>query len=130
MSSLNIALSELSDTHVSVYTFSLAITSSFDCSTCPLYMGNMIMSPTSQISVVVLYASQKLPWVIYVPCSLFKDLSLHLLIILIPIIILSNYYLCLPSRIQFLVTLVICWRIHCLPHHSTVFHQYFLKMKT
>ena len=42
MSSLNIALSELSDTHVSVYTFSSAITSSFYSSTCPLYLGNLI----------------------------------------------------------------------------------------
>ena len=130
MSSLNIALFELSDTHVLVYTFSSAITLSFYSSTCPLYMGNMIMSPTCQINLVVLSASQKMPWVIFVSCLLFKDLSLHLLIILIPIIILFEYYLCLPSHIQFLVTLVICWRIHCLPHHSKVSHQYFLKTKT
>ena len=36
MSSLNIALSELSNTHVSVYTFISAITSSLYSSTCPL----------------------------------------------------------------------------------------------
>ena len=30
------------------------------------------------------------------------------------------YHLCLPSFIQFLVTLVICWRICCLPYHSMV----------
>ena len=29
-------------------------------------------------------------------------------------------YLCLPSFSQFLVTLVIHWRIYCLPYHSTV----------
>ena len=47
MSSLNIALSELSDTHVSVYTFSFIYHFEFSySSTCPLYMGNLIMSPT------------------------------------------------------------------------------------
>ena len=46
------------------------------------------------------------------------------------IIILSDYYLCLPSLIQFLVTLVIHWRIYFLPHHSMVSLQHFLKMKT
>ena len=46
------------------------------------------------------------------------------------IIILSEYYLFLPSRIQFLVTLVICWRIHYLPHHSIVSHHHFLKTNT
>ena len=85
MSSLNIALSKLSNTHVSVYTFSFSYHFEFSySSTCPLYMGNLIMSPTWQISLVVLSASQKLHWVIFVPCSLFKDLSLHLIIILIP----------------------------------------------
>ena len=130
MSSLIIALSELFDTHVLVYPFSSAITSSLYSSTCPLYMGNLIMSPTCQISLVVLSTSQNIPWVISMLCSLFKDLSLHLFIILILIIILSKYYLCIPSRIHFLVTLVICWRIHYLPHHSMVSHQHFLKMKT
>ena len=128
MSSLKIALFEIFSTHVSMYTFSFSYHFELSySSTCPLYMGNLIMSPTCQISLVVLFVSQKFPWVISVSCSLFKDLSLHLLIILIPIIILSELYLCLPSRIDFLVTLVICWRIHCLPHHSTISHQHFLK---
>ena len=83
MSSLNIALSELSDTHVLVYPPGLAITLSLYSSTCPLYMGNLIMSPTWQISLVVISTSQNIPWVISVSCSLFKDLSLHLIIIMI-----------------------------------------------
>ena len=33
-------------------------------SSCPLYLGNLIMSPTWQISLVVLYISYTLPWVI------------------------------------------------------------------
>ena len=130
MSSLNITLFEISNTHVLVYTFSSDFTSSFYSSTCPLYMGNLIMSPTCQISLVVLSTSQNLPLVISMSCSLFKDFPLHLFIILILIIILSEYYLCIPSHIHFLVTLVICWRIHYLPHHSMVSHQHFLKMKT
>ena len=40
------------------------------------------------------------------------------------------YYLCIPSFIQFLVTLVIHWRIYFLPHHNMVSHQHFLKMNT
>ena len=40
------------------------------------------------------------------------------------------YHLCLPSFIQFLVTLVISWRIYFLPHHNMVSHQHFLKTKT
>ena len=122
--------SEIFDTHVSIYSFSSDITLIFYSSTCPLYMWNLIMYPTLQISLVFIYASQNFPWVIYVSCSLFKDLYLHLLIILIPIIILFENYLCLPSHIQFLVTLAICWRIHYLPHHNTFSHQHFLKMKT
>ena len=54
MSSLNIKPSEIFDTHVAVYTFSSAITSSLYSSTCSLYLGNLIMSPTWQISLVVL----------------------------------------------------------------------------
>ena len=84
MSSLNITLFELSNTHVSVYTFSLAITSILYSSTCPLYMGNLIMSPTWQISLIFLCAIKTFPWVIFVSCSLLKDLYLHLIIILIP----------------------------------------------
>ena len=40
------------------------------------------------------------------------------------------YLLCLPSVTQFLVTLVICWRIYCLPYHIMVLFQHFLMMKT
>ena len=90
----------------------------------------MIMSPTWQIRLVVLSISQKMPWVISVSFSLFKDMYLHLIIIPIPIIILSKYYLCLPSHIQILVTLVIYWRIHFLFRHSMVSHQHLLKMNT
>ena len=46
MSSLNKELSELFNTHVSFCTSNSAITSSFYSSTCPLYMGNLILSPT------------------------------------------------------------------------------------
>ena len=130
MSSLNIALFELSDTHVSVYTFNSTITSSFlllhlsfihgesdhasymtDNSSCYIYklkdsLGHLYFMLTVQGSI---------PSSDYYPDS---------------IIILSEYYLCLPSHIQFLVTLVICWRIHCLRHHNMVSHQYLLKTKT
>ena len=47
-----------------------------------------------------------------------------------PIIVISVIYLCLPSFAQFLVTLVIHWRICCLPYHSMVPFYYFLMTKT
>ena len=53
-------------------------------SSCPLYLGNLIMSPTWHISLVVLSISYKLPWVISVSCSLFKDFTQCLIYILIP----------------------------------------------
>ena len=78
------------------------------------------MSPTWQISLVVLSAKLKaalghlcviLKVQGFIPTSDYYPDS---------IIILSEYYLCLPSHIQFLVTLVIHWRIYYLPHHSMV----------
>ena len=108
MSSLNITLSELFDTHVSVYTFSFSYQFEFSySSTCPLYLGNLIMSPTCQISLVVLSANLKsalghlcvmLTIQRFIPVSAYYPDS---------IIILSDYYLCMPSLIQFLVTLLI-----------------------
>ena len=100
MSSLNIALFAFRYPCFSVHMCS-ATTLSLCSSSCPLYMGNLIMSPTWQISLVVLSTIQKLPWVISMSCSLFKDLSLHLISILIPNIILYDNYMCLPSLIQF-----------------------------
>ena len=72
-----------------------------------------------------------LPWVISVSCSLFKDSSHYLIYNLIqsPLYLLS-FFLCLPSFAQFLVTLVIRWRIYCLPYHSMVQFQHFLMTKT
>ena len=130
MSSLNIELSELSDTHVSVYTFSLSTTLIF-----LLLRLSFIHGVSDHFSYMKDNSSCSI-------CKL-KDALGHLCVMLtvqgsIPssdyypdsIIILSEYYLCLPSHIQFLVTLVIYWRIHCLPHHSMVSHQYFLKTNT
>ena len=101
-----------------------------DSSSCPLYLGNLIMSPTWQISLVVLSICFTLPWVISVSCSLFKDSSHYLIYSLIQsLFYLLSFSLCLPSFTQFLVTLVIRWRIYCLPYHIMVLFQYFLKMK-
>ena len=47
-----------------------------------------------------------------------------------PIIVTSIIYLCLPSFYQFLVTLVMHWRIYCLSYHSMVPFQHFLMTKT
>ena len=130
MSSLNIALSKLFYTHVSVYTFSSSITSIFYSSTYPLYLGNLInfsyMKDTSSCSIFKLKAALGHLYVVltiqgFIPVFAYYPYS---------IIILCDYYLCLPSLIQFLVTLVICWRIQCLPHHHTFSHQYLLKTKT
>ena len=85
MSSLNIALSNFSDTHVSLYTFSSSITSSFvllHLSLMPRESDHVsYMTDKSSCSI---YKVKKLPWVIFVSCSLFKDISLFLLFILIP----------------------------------------------
>ena len=54
MSFLNIAPTVFSNTHVSLFTFGSAITSSFYSSSCQFYLGNMIMSPRWLISLVVL----------------------------------------------------------------------------
>ena len=75
------------------------ITSSYYSSTCPLYMGNLFMSPTWQISLVVPSESVKIPWVIFVLCSLSNDIYLCL-VIMIPIIFIPENFLCLPSLIQ------------------------------
>ena len=130
MSSLNIALSVFSDTHVSVFTFISAITLRFlilhlsvipgesdhvsymnDKSSCTIYKFKSFLGS----SLCRAHCSR-----IY-PCIWFLSWSHHF-----PI----WYYLCLPSFIQFLVTLVIRWRIYCLPHHSMVSHQHFLTMNT
>ena len=83
MSSLNRALFAFRYPCFSVYLCS-AITLSFYSSSFPLYLGNLIMSPTWQISLVVLSMSKMLPWVISVSCLLFKDLTQCLIYILIP----------------------------------------------
>ena len=130
MPSLNIALFPFFDTHVLVYTFSSTIILSFlflhlsfihgesdhvsymtDKSSCPICK---VKSALGHLSVVLIHQGS-IPSSDYYPNS---------------IIILFEYYLCLPSCIQFLVTLMICWRIHFLPHHSMIFHQHFLKMET
>ena len=131
MSSLNIALFELSDTHVLVYTFSFSYHFEFSySSTCPLYMGNLIMSPTLKISLVVL--SLELKAALGHLCVVLTIQGIIHVSAYYPdyIIILSNYYLCLPFLIQFLVTLMIRWRIYCLPHHSLFSHHHLLNMKT
>ena len=53
---------------------SSTITSIPYSSTCLEYMGNMFMFPTWKISLVVPVKILTLPWVIYVSCSLFKDI--------------------------------------------------------
>ena len=129
MSSLNIEISELFDTHVSVYTFISGITSSF-----LLLQLSFIHGESDHVS----YITDKSSFSI---CKLKFALG-HLCVVLTvqgfihasnyypdPIIILSKYHICLPSRIQFLVNLMIHWRIYCLPHHNIVSHQHFLKMK-
>ena len=130
MSSLNIALYELSDTHVLVYTFISAITLSF-----LLPHLSFIHGEYDHVSYMTYNYN-------YPICKLKYSLG-HLCVVLIvqgsipsfdykpdSIIILSEYYLCLTSCIQFLVTLVICWRIHYLHHHNMVSHRYFLERKT
>ena len=85
MSSLNIALCELFDTHVLVYTFNSAITLSF-------LLLHLSFMPRESVHVSYMTAKsscsifkvKKLPWIIFVSCSLFKDIYLFLLFILIP----------------------------------------------
>ena len=89
-----------------------------------------LMYPTWQTSLVVLSAKLKVSLghlCVMLTVQGFIPISAYYLD---SIIILSDYYLCLPSLIQFLVTLVIRWRIYCLPHHNMVSHQHFLKTKT
>ena len=63
-------------------------------SSCPLYLGNLIMYPTCQISLVVLSISYTLPWVISMLCSLFKESTQCLIYNLIPSLL---YLLCIVS---------------------------------
>ena len=130
MSSLNIALSELSNTHELVLHFQLSY--HFELLLLHLsfihgesdhvsYMTNKSSCPICELKYSLGHLYVMLTVQGFIPSSDYYPDS---------IIILSEYYLCLPSRIQFLVTLVICWRIHCLPHHNMVYHQYFLKTNT
>ena len=130
MSSLNIALPKIYDTHVLVYTFSSDITSSFLL----LHLSfihvesDHVSYMTDKSSCPIYYT---LPRVISVSCSLFKDSSHYLIYTLIqsPLYLLS-FSLCLSSFAQFLVTFVVCWRIYCLPYHNMVQFQHFLMTKT
>ena len=85
MSSLNKALSIFLDTHVSVFTFSSAITSSF-----LLLLLSVLSGESDHVSYMTdkfscfIYKFKKLPWVISVSCSLFKDLTQCLIRISIP----------------------------------------------
>ena len=130
MSSLNIALSVFFGTHVSVFTFRSAITLSF-----LLLLLSVIPREYDHVSYMTYKSS----------CSIYKLKAAlgHLCVVLIvqglhpmfdlyldPIIVISVIYLCLPSFSQFLVTLVIRWRIYCLPYHSMVPFQHFLMTKT
>ena len=92
MSSLNIALFIFSDTHVSVITFCSAITLSFLLLLLFVIPGESdhvsYMTDKSSCSIYKL----KLPWVISMSCSLFKDFTQCLIYILIPslLYLLSN----------------------------------------
>ena len=85
MSSLNMALSVFSDTHVSVFTFSSTITLSF-----LLLLLSILPGESDHVSYMIgkficsICIVKKLPWVISVSCSLFKDLTPCLIYILIP----------------------------------------------
>ena len=85
MSSLNIAFSVLFDTHVSVFNFSSSINSSFLLLHLSVIPGESdhvsYMTDKSSCSICKV---KKLPCAIFVSCSLFKDLFLHLIYILIP----------------------------------------------
>ena len=84
VSSLNIALSVFSDTHVLVFTFSLAITSSF------LLLLSVLLGESDHVSYMTdkfscsICEVKNMPWVISMSCSLFKDLTPCLIYILIP----------------------------------------------
>ena len=95
MSFLNIAPSIFFTTHVSVFTFSSAMTLSFLLlllSVLPRESDHVsYMTDKSSISICKV---KKLPWVISVLCSLFKDLTLCLIYILIPSL---SYLLLLES---------------------------------
>ena len=85
MSSLNITLSVFSDSHVSVFIFSSTITSSF-----LLLLLSILPRESDHVSYMENKSScyickvTKIPWMISMPCSLFKDLTLYLIYILIP----------------------------------------------
>ena len=101
MSSLNKALVWAFFHSCLKFSLLISTTTSIDySSTCLQYMGNLFMSPTWQITLVVPVEILKFPWVISMSWSLFKDMCLYL-IISIPIIIISDNSLCLPSLSQF-----------------------------
>ena len=85
MSSLNIALSVFFNTRVTMFTFSSSITSSF-----LILLLSVLPRESDYVSYMIdkfscpIYKVKKLPWVISVSCSLFKDLTLCLIYILIP----------------------------------------------
>ena len=74
------------------------------------------MTDKSSCSIYPLYAALGHICVVLIVQGLYpmSDLSPD------PIIVISVIYLCFPSFAQFLVTLVIRWRICCLPYHSMV----------
>ena len=96
MSSLNIALFAFQYPCFSIHLCS-AITLIVDSSSCPLYLGNLLMSPTWQISLVVLSICYMLPWVISVLCSLFKDSSHYLIYKPDPITVISVIHLLMST---------------------------------
>ena len=137
MSSLNRALSELFDTHVSVYTFSSAITLIFLLLHLLLIPGEYDhVSYMTYKSSCTICKVKKLPWVMSVSCSLFKELTLYLIYTLIPslsYLLLLSFPFLYPLPTHFcdpLEDLLIHWRIYCLPHHSMVPHQHFMMTKT
>ena len=130
MSSLNIALSIFSDTHVSVFNFSSSINLSL-----LLLLLSFIPGESDHVS----YKKNKSS------CSIYelKATLGHLCVVLTiqglnpmfhlypdPIIVISIIYCVSLIFFQFLVTLVIRWRIYYLPYHNMVSIQYFLMTKT
>ena len=120
MSSVNIALSIFSDTHVSVFTFSSAITLSL-----LLLLLSVILGESDHVSYMIDKSS----------CSIYKFNSClgHLFVVLTVQLLnsMSDLY---PDPIIF-VSIITCvsiitWRIYCLPYHSMVTHRHFLTTKT
>ena len=97
MSSLNKGLFEPPDTHVSVFYFSIQLSLRFI--TPPHGESVHVSYMTDKFSCSICKV-KKLPWVIFVSCSLFKDLTLCLIYILIPSL---SYLLLLMSPFLYLV---------------------------